>query len=262
MLLAIDVGNTNIVFAIFDEGKVRFQWRANTVTHRTSDEYASWFHQLLAMEGLSFRDLDAVVLSSVVPQAMFDLKTFSRRYCKLEPVVVGENATLGLKINVDRPNEVGADRLVNAVAAHAKYPGAALLVIDFGTATTFDVVDADGTYEGGVIAAGANLSLRALHMAAAKLPHIAVERPTHNQIVGKDTVSAMQSGVYWGYVAMIEGIVRRIREEYGQPMKVIATGGLAGLFADGTDIFDVVDPDLTTDGLLLIYRQTCADRAA
>ena len=261
MLLAIDVGNTNIVFAIFDDGRVRFQWRATTVAQRTADEYASWFTQLLSLEGLDFGDVDAAIISSVVPQVMFDLKTFCRRYCRVEPVVVGENAELGLTVNVERPNEVGADRLVNAVAAHAKYPGA-LLVIDFGTATTFDLVAADGTYEGGVIAPGANLSLRALHMAAAKLPHIAVERPANNRIVGKDTVTAMQAGVYWGYVGMIEGMIRRIRAEYGQPLTVVATGGLAGLFADGAELFDEVDPELTTEGLLLIHSRTRRELAA
>ena len=261
MLLAIDVGNTNVVFAMYDDGRVRFQWRAGTIVQRTADEYASWLHQLLTMEGLGFQDVHAVIISSVVPQAMFDLKTFCRRYCKVDPVVVGENAELGLTINVERPSEVGADRLVNAVAAHARHAGD-LLVIDFGTATTFDLVDADGTYEGGVIAPGANLSMRALHMAAAKLPHVAVERPAGNKVIGKDTVGAMQSGVYWGYVGMIESMIGRIRQEVGRPLKVIATGGLASLFATGTDLFDAIEPDLTTDGLLIIHRRTVGEAGA
>ena len=253
MLLAIDAGNTNIVFAVIDGDKVRCQWRAVTSAPRTADEYAVWLSQLMALESLKLADIDAAIISTVVPQALFDLRMLCRRYFKTDAIVVGEDARLGMPVNVERPNEVGADRLVNSVAAYKKY-GGPLIVIDFGTATTFDVVGEAGDYQGGVIASGVNLSLQALHMAAAKLPHIAVEKP--GRVIGKGTVPAMQSGVYWGYVGLIEGLVARIKQEFGQPMRVIATGGLSSLFSGGTAAIDLVDPDLTVEGLLEIFRRT------
>ncbi|MDA8232346.1 MAG: type III pantothenate kinase [Magnetospirillum sp.] len=253
MLLAIDCGNTNIVFAVFDGDALKGEWRASTDVERTADELGVWLTQLLSIEGLSRRDIDAAIIASVVPAMVFNLKTLCRRYFKCEPLVVGDDGVdLGLEIRLDRPEEVGADRLVNAVAAHQRYSGP-LIVIDFGTATTFDVVDADGNYCGGAIAPGINLSLRALHMAAAKLPRVAIGRP--KQVIGKATVPAMKSGIFWGYVGLIEGLVTRIQEEFGQDMMVVATGGLAPLFIEATPMIHKLDPDLTLRGLLAIHRR-------
>ncbi|MGE5516138.1 MAG: type III pantothenate kinase [Bacteroidota bacterium] len=253
MLLAIDAGNTNIVFAVYDGEKVRGEWRASTDTDRTADELGVWLMQLLTIEGLARESIDAAIIASVVPAMVFSLKTLCRRYFDCDPVVVGsEGVDLGISILLDRPEEVGADRLVNAVAAHGRYPGP-MIVIDFGTATTFDVVDATGNYCGGAIAPGINLSLEALHMAAAKLPRVAIGRP--RTVIGKATVPAMQSGIFWGYVGLIEGLVKRIQEEYGSDMLVVATGGLAPLFAEVTKVIDKLDPDLTLRGLLEIHRR-------
>lgn len=253
MLLAIDAGNTNIVFAACEGKALRAQWRATTQTPRTADEYATMLGPLLALEGFSFADLDAAIISTVVPAALFDLRQFCRKYLKCEPLVVKDpNLDLGIGVNVDRPSAVGADRLVNTVAAHERYPGD-LIVVDFGTATTFDVVSAEGAYEGGVIAPGVNLSAEALHQAAAMLPRVAIHR-TQN-VIGKDTVPAMQSGLFWGYIGLIENIVTRIREEYGKPMIVIATGGLANLFHTQTPVIEHLDPDLTIRGLMLIHAR-------
>lgn len=253
MLLAIDSGNTNIVFAIYDGDTVRGEWRSSTRSDRTADEYGVWLSQLMALEGMERTDVTAAILATVVPANVFTLKTLCRRYFGTEPLVVGEpGVNLGLEIRMDRPEEVGADRLVNAVAAHAKYKGA-LIIIDFGTATTFDVVDDGGNYLGGCICPGINLSLEALHMAAAQLPRVAVGRPAH--VIGKATVPAMRSGIYWGYVGLIEGLVRRICEEYGGSMTVVATGGLAPLFSEATDAIHHLDQDLTLRGLLEIHRR-------
>ncbi len=253
MLLAIDAGNTNIVFAVFDGEQVRGEWRASTDTDRTADELGVWLMQLLTIEGLKREDIHAAIIASVVPAMVFSLKTLCRRYFGCDPLVVGgEGVNLGINILLDRPEEVGADRLVNAVAAHKCYPGP-MIVIDFGTATTFDVIDAEGNYCGGAIAPGINLSLEALHMAAAKLPRVAIGRP--RQVIGKATVPAMQSGIFWGYVGLIEGLVKRIQEEYGSEMLVVATGGLAPLFAESTRVIHKLDPDLTLRGLLEIHRR-------
>lgn len=253
MLLAIDSGNTNIVFAVFDGDTLRGEWRASTDTDRTADELGVWLMQLLAIEGLNRKDITSAIVASVVPAMVFGLKTLCRRYFSCEPLVVGDDGVeLGIAVLLDRPEEVGADRLVNAVAAHKYYSGP-LIVIDFGTATTFDVVDGEGNYCGGAISPGINLSLEALHMAAAKLPRVAIGRP--RQVIGKATVPAMQSGIFWGYVGLIEGLVKRIREEFGGEMLVVATGGLAPLFAEATPVIDRLDQDLTLRGLLEIQRR-------
>lgn len=253
MLLVIDSGNTNIVFAIYDDGQVKGEWRSSTRADRTADEYGVWLSQLMTYEGMNPSEISAAIVASVVPANVFTLKTLCRRYFKTEPLVVGEpNVDLGLNICMDRPEEVGADRLVNAVAAHSKYPGP-LIVIDFGTATTFDVIDGEGNYLGGCICPGINLSLEALHMAAAQLPRVAVGRPA--QVIGKATVPAMKAGIYWGYVGLIEGLAHRISTEFGQPMTVVATGGLAPLFVEATDVIKHLDQDLTLRGLLEIYRR-------
>lgn len=253
MLLAIDAGNTNIVFAVCEGDAIRAQWRAATKTSRTADEYAAWLKEMLSLEHLRFADLDAAIIASVVPAALFDLRSLTRRYLNCEALVVGDaNVELGIGVHADRPAAVGADRLANTVAAHAAYPGA-LIVVDFGTATTFDIVSAEGDYEGGVIAPGANLSAEALHQAAAMLPRVAIERT--QSVIGKDTIPAVQSGLYWGYVGLIEGLVGRIKAEYGQPMTVIATGGLAALFHKQVAVIDHLNPDLTIAGLIRIHAR-------
>ncbi len=253
MLLAIDSGNTNIVFAVFDgEGAIRGEWRSSTNTERTADEFGVWLGQLMEKAEVTPEDIDAAIIATVVPATLYSLKTLCREYFDCEPLIVGEDGVdLGLKILVDRPDDVGADRLVNAVSAHQSY-GGPLIVVDFGTATTFDIIDADGNYIGGVIAPGVNLSLEALHMAAAKLPRIAIKQPP--RVIGRATIPAMESGAYWGYVGLIEGLVSRIVAEDGRPMKVVATGGLAPLFAEATACIDEIDPDLTLRGLLAVYR--------
>src|SRR6267378_7095005 len=230
MLLVINANNTNTVFAMWDRDSLKGSWRTATEGKRTADEYVVWLDHLLALDGLARGDVDGAVIASVVPEVNFNLVTLCRKYCKTEPVVVGEKGVkLGTKALVDRPEEVGADRLVNTVAAHDRYQGP-LIVVDFGTATTLDVVDRDGNYCGGVIAPGINLSLRALDMAAAQLPRIGIRRPP--KIVGRSTVPAMHSGVFWGYIGLVEGIVQRIRAERGEAMEVIATGGLAPVLAE------------------------------
>jgi type III pantothenate kinase len=256
MLLAIDAGNTNIVFAVWDGAKVRCEWRAVTKTTRTSDEYAVLLKPLFELNGLSFADFDGAIIATVVPAALFDLRQLCKRYLNVDPVVVGDPAVdLGLQVKTTRPEAVGADRLVNAVAAHQAYPGA-LIVVDFGTATTFDIVDGNGDYSGGVIAPGINLSAEALHKAAAMLPRVAIARTQH--VIGKDTVPAMQSGMYWGYIGLIEGLVARIKAEYGAPMTVIATGGLGRVYYRQTPAIDHYDPDLTIRGLTQIYARNKA----
>jgi type III pantothenate kinase len=252
MLLAIEQGNTNTLFAIHDGESWIAQWRTATEATRTADEYAVWLSQLLHMHKLSFDDLKGCIVSSVVPQSIFNLRNLSRRYMNVEPLIIGENANLGIEVRISKPSEAGADRLVNAVGAHLTYPGD-LLLIDSGTATTFDVVAADGAFEGGLIAPGINLSLTALHEAAAKLPRIAIQKP--DRVIGKDTVGAMQSGVFWGYISLIEGLVDRIKAEWGKPMTVIGTGGVASLFEGATTRIDRFDPDLTIRGLLEIWRR-------
>ena len=253
MLLAIDAGNTNIVFAVCDGERIVAEWRAATKVSRTSDEYAVWLAQLLGLQGMSFADLKEAVIATVVPAALFDLRNLCRQYLHCEPQIVGDPAVaLGIGVKTDRPTAVGADRLANAVAAHARYKGA-VVVVDFGTATNFDIVSAEGNYEGGVIAPGVNLSAEALHQAAALLPRVAIHRA--QAVIGKDTVPAMQSGLYWGYVGLIEGLVARIKAEYGKPMTVIATGGLAHLFQRDIPAIEHIDQDLTIRGLMLIHAR-------
>ncbi len=252
MLAAIDSGNTNVVFAIYDGETLRGEWRSSSDANRTADDYAVWLAHLMGLEGLSFADIDEAILANVVPAANYALHMLCRRYFRCEALEVGApGVTLGVEIRTDNPDEVGADRLVNTVGASRAYDGP-LIILDFGTATTFDIVAGDGAYCGGVIAPGINLSLEALHAAAAKLPRIDVARPA--SVIGKSTVPAMQSGVYWGYVALIEGLVARIQDEFGVRMTVIATGGLAPLFVDATPAIDHLDRELTMRGLLSINR--------
>ncbi len=263
MLLVIDCGNTNTVFAVYrgEEETPLGVWRTSTVPNRTADEYAVWLTQLMALGELDTKAIDSVIIATVVPTSLFSLRTLCRKHFRIDPMVIGEGGVdLGIAIRIDRPEEVGADRVVNAVAAHRLY-GGPLIVVDFGTATTFDVVDEDGGYAGGIIAPGINLSLDALYMAAAQLPKIAIRPPEklHGdngpvRVIGKNTRSAMHSGIFWGYVAMIEGLVARIRAEYGRPMRVIGTGGLSALFAEWTSALEIVDDDLTLAGLRMIHK--------
>ena len=259
MLLAIEQGNTNTLFAVHDGETWIAQWRTATEASRTADEYAVWLTQLLAMRDIALTSLIGCIISSVVPQSIFNLRNLARRYLSVEPLVIGDNVDLGIPVRINKPSEAGADRLVNAIGAHLVYPGD-LIVIDSGTATTFDIIAADGAFEGGAIAPGINLSLQALHEAAAMLPRIAIQRP--ERVIGKDTVSNMQSGVFWGYVGLIEGMVTRIKAEWGRPMTVVGTGGVASLFEGATDSIDRFDPDLTIRGLLEIWRRNTHLRGA
>jgi type III pantothenate kinase len=254
MLLAIDAGNTNLVFALVEGGDIRARWRIATDPRRTADEYAVWLHQLLELEGLAKRDVDAVIIGTVVPRALHNLEVLGIKYFGVQPLIAGQGtAPWPLKLDVDEPHNVGADRALNAIAAHAKHAGD-LIVIDFGTATTFDVVDASGAYKGGIIAPGINLSLDALVSAAAKLPRIAIEAPRDDlSVIGRTTGSQMLIGIYWGYVAMIEGLVERMKRELGRPVTVVATGGLAELFDEHTQVFDAIEPDLTIQGLSILH---------
>ena len=252
MLLAIDAGNTNVVFAVHDGTEWRGRWRVGTEAGRTSDEYAVWLLALLQYNGLKPADIHRCAIGTVVPAALYNLRRLAREWFQCEPLIARSTVDWGFDIRVDRPQEVGADRLLNSLASHHHYRGP-LIVIDFGTATTFDVVDSDGAYLGGVIAPGINLSLEALHQAAARLPRIGIGRP--QAVIGRDTIAAMQSGIYWGYVGLIEGIVARIQAEHEAHLKVVATGGLAPLFAEGTTVIETIDPDITLEGLRLLAQR-------
>ena len=250
MLLAIDCGNTNTVFAVWDGKAFLGTWRASTEWQRTADQYYVWLSTLMQAAGLKM-DIDAVVISSTVPRVVFNLRVLCDRYFGCRPLVVGKpECLLPVEPRVDPGVRVGPDRLANAVAAFDRYGGDSV-VVDFGTATNFDVVATDGAYVGGVIAPGVNLSLEALHLGAAALPHVDITQP--DQVIGTNTVACIQSGVFWGYVGLIQGITQRIRDEYGAEMKVIGTGGLAPLFAQGEVLFDTIDDDLTMHGLIVIH---------
>jgi type III pantothenate kinase len=255
MLLVVDAGNTNIVFAVHDPSGWRGVWRIRTDAQRTSDEYAVWLNSLLTLSGLKREQISAAVIGTVVPAALYHLRRLCRDWFSVEPLIARAALDWGFEIKVDQPAEVGADRLLNAMAGHRTF-GGPLIVVDFGTATTFDVVDKTGAYLGGVICPGINLSIEALHQAAARLPRIGIGRP--QSVIGRATVPAMQSGIYWGYVGLIEGLLARIKTEFGGPMKVIATGGLAPLFAEGTLMIDNIEPDLTLDGLRMLAERNPA----
>lgn len=253
MLLTIDAGNTNLVFALVENGEIKTRWRIATDPRRTADEYAVWLHQLLELEGYAKADVSGVIIGTVVPRALHNLEVLASKYFHVDPVIAGQGkAAWPMALDVDEPQSVGADRALNVIAAHAKHSGD-LIVVDFGTATTFDVVDSAGAYKGGIIAPGINLSIDALVNAAAMLPRVAIEAPADPSVIGRTTDSQMIIGIYWGYVALIEGLVARIKGEIGRPVTVIATGGLAALFDQRTDAFDAIEPDLTIRGLSLLY---------
>ena len=252
MLLAIDTGNTNTLFAIHDGKEWIVEWRIATNATRTADEYAVWFHQLLVMQGLSFEDISECVISTVVPQSLFNMRNLSRRHLNVDPIIIGEEGVkIGIGIRNVNPKEVGADRLVTALGAMKRYKGN-LIIIDSGTATTFDVISEDGYFEGGIISPGINLSVKALHKAAAQLPRIEIRQPEN--VVGHSTVSAMQSGIFWGYIGLIDGLVERIIEEEKRSFTVIGTGGVASLFEGASRTIEHYDSNLTIDGLLEIWR--------
>ena len=251
MLMAIDVGNTNTVFAIHDGEKFVADWRCATEHQRTADEYYVWLKTLMKLRDLDV-DIDQVIVSSVVPQVVFNLRLLSDRYYNCRPLVIGKaGCELPVDVRVDADTQVGADRLVNTVGAFSQF-GGDLIVVDFGTATTFDVVARDGAYIGGVIAPGVNLSVKALHLAAAALPHVDATKPAN--VIGTNTVACMQAGIYWGYVGLIDRITSQIKEERERPMQVVATGGLATLFNQEAGLFDYVDGELTMTGLVEINR--------
>ncbi|MDE2301540.1 MAG: type III pantothenate kinase [Sphingomonadales bacterium] len=258
MLLAIDIGNTNVVFALFDGRKVKARWRIATDPRRTADEYAVWLMQLLSIRNITRKAITAIIVATVVPRALHNIEVLGRNYFGIEPLVAGRPPVgYGIDVDVDQPSSLGADRAVNAIAAHARFPGD-VIIVDFGTATTLDVIDFHGAYKGGIIAPGINLSLDALVGNTAKLPRIAIEAPKSASVIGTNTEDQMLIGVFWGYVAMIEGLIGRIRAEIGRPARVIATGGLAVLFDSHTAIFDAVEPDLTLEGLAILAERAAA----
>lgn len=259
MFLAIDCGNTNIVFALYRDVKKSdpIIWRCQTNGRKTADEYASWLSPLLHHENLQFADIKNILIASVVPDVNFNLCVLCDKYIKVKPEFIrGDGSNTSLKIDMPAPVKIGADQIVNAIAAKHAY-GAPVVVIDFGTATTFDIVNADGAFIGGIIAPGVNLSVEALHNAAALLPKIKIEKP--NRIIGQNTIEAMQTGLYWGYVSMIEGLAKRVVEEMGQMPSFVATGGLSILFADAIDVINYADPNLTLEGLRLIHTMNHND---
>ena len=258
MLLAADVGNTNVVFALFEGREIKARWRIATDPRRTGDEYAVWLLRLLELQGHAREDIDRIIIGSVVPRSIHNLTVLAQKYFGIDPLIAGQDAAeWGIAIDVDDPRTLGADRALNTIAAHAKYEGD-LIVIDFGTATTIDAVDFTGAYKGGIIAPGINLSLDALVGNTAKLPRIAIRKPDDENVIGRNTEDQMLIGVFWGYVALIEGLVDRMRRQIGRPAKVVATGGLALLFDEITDLFDEVDSDLTLDGLAMLAERASA----
>jgi len=251
MLLCIDCGNTNTVFAVWDGARFLCTLRTSTEHQRTADQYFVWLSTLMEHHRLPM-EIDEVIISSTVPRVVFNLRVLADRYFGTRPLVVGKPDCLLPHVpRVDPGAQVGPDRIVNTTGAFDRH-GGDLICVDFGTATTFDVTAEDGAYVGGVIAPGVNLSLEALHMAAAALPHVDVTRP--ERVIGTNTVACMQSGVFWGYVGVVREVCERIKAEYGRPMKVIGTGGLAPLFAGGAVLFDTVEDDLTMHGLTVIHR--------
>jgi type III pantothenate kinase len=254
MLLAIETGNTNVKFALLDGLEIKARWRIATDARKTADEYAVWLNQLLQLEGFSREGIDAVVISTVVPRALHNLSTLARKYFNVEPLIAGR-APLewGIALKVDEPQNLGADRALNAIAAQDLVGDCDKIVISFGTATTVDHVAADGAYCGGIIAPGINLSLDALVNATAQLPRIAIAAPEVEDVIGRTTESQMLIGIYWGYVSMMEGLIARMKKQIGKPVKVIATGGLAPLFQQHGHLFDYIEGDLTLRGLALLY---------
>ena len=252
MLLAIDIGNTNITLGLWQNSGWKIHWRARTVRDKMPDEYAVLVRSFLDEAGLGYRAIDAVVISSVVPSLTLAFTDLVRRYMQIDPLIVDHRTPTGIRIDIDEPQQAGADRIVNAAAVHALYGGPAI-VIDFGTATTFDVISADGAYQGGAIAPGIGIAHDALVERAARLHAIDLTPPP--SAVGRNTIHAMQSGIFWGYVALVEGLAQRLKDAMGaENVRIIATGGLASLFQQHTTLIDIIAPQLTLDGLRIIYE--------
>ncbi|MBM7622310.1 type III pantothenate kinase [Bacillus tianshenii] len=248
----MDVGNTNTVIGVYEGEELKHHWRVETSRNKTEDEFGMIIKSLLEHVGLSFKDFEGIIISSVVPPIMFSLERMCQKYFHLKPLVVGPGIKTGLNIKYENPREVGADRIVNAVAGIHLY-GSPLIIVDFGTATTYCYINEDKQYMGGAIAPGISISTEALYSRASKLPRIEIARP--EGVIGKNTVSAMQAGILFGYVGQVEGIVERMKRQSPIPPKVIATGGLASLIGNESDVIDIVDPFLTLKGLHLIYTK-------
>ncbi|WP_428910350.1 type III pantothenate kinase [Niallia sp. Krafla_26] len=253
MIFVFDVGNTNTVLGVYEEDELQYHWRIETNRSKTADEYAMTIKSLFEHENLLFSDISGIIISSVVPPIMTALESMCEKYFHINPLIVGPGVKTGLNIKYDNPREVGADRIVNAVAAIHEY-GSPLIIVDFGTATTYCYINEHKQYMGGAIAPGVGISTEALYTRAAKLPRIEIARP-ENGVIGKNTVSAMQSGIFYGYVGQVEGVVKRMTEECDQTPTVIATGGLASLIAEESSVINIVDPFLTLKGLQLIYKR-------
>lgn len=252
MIFVLDVGNTQTTVALYQGKKLRHSWRLSTARHRTPDEWGTLLQSLFHLQDISLSEVEGIVISSVVPPADWPMRQMSKRYFKLEPLFVAPGIKTGIHVLYDNPAEVGADRIVNAVAAYARHESPAI-VVDFGTATTFDMLGEGGNYLGGVIAPGLGISAEALFEKAAKLPKVEIARP--KKVIGKSTVASMQSGLYWGYVGLIEGILKRMKKEFGPVKTVIATGGLAAVLARDCPSIDTVDENLTLEGLRLLWEK-------
>jgi len=252
LIFVFDVGNTNIVLGVYEGDILKYHWRIETSRNRTEDEIGMVIKSLFDSSGLRFADIDGIIISSVVPPIMFALERMCHKYFHIKPLVVGPGIKTGLNIKYENPREVGADRIVNAVAAIHEY-GSPLIIVDFGTATTYCYVNEQRQYMGGAIAPGINISTEALYSKAAKLPRIEITRP--EGVIGKNTIAAMQAGIVYGYVGQVEGIVKRMMDQSKQKPTVIATGGLSNLIAQESTIIDIVDPYLTLKGLQLIYKR-------
>ena len=253
MILVMDAGNSNILIGVYEHEQLRQHWRIQTDTRKTEDEYAMSIQALFAHEGISFEQIEGVIISSVVPPIMFALEQMAKKYMRIKPLIVGPGVKTGLNIKYENPREVGADRIVNAIAALSLYGGQPLVVVDFGTAITYCYLNEKGDYMGGVIAPGISISTEALYMKASKLPRIEIAKPA--QVLGKNTVAAMQSGIFYGFIGQVEGIVSRLKAMSKQEPFVVATGGLAELIANETTMIDVVEPFLTLKGLHIIYKR-------
>ena len=255
MLMVVDCGNTNIVFALFDNDTLIGKWRTSTNQEKTSDDYVVWLEQIMSRNNINVSYIKGVIISSVVPEKNLIFDSLFNEYLSIKPLIIGQDELeTGLLICIENPDELGADRIANSVAAYESY-GGSIVIIDFGTATTFDVLDNSGNYCGGIIAPGINLSVDALYRSAALLPKISIKTIKSKNVIGNSTVSAMQSGIYWGYISLVEGLVNRIKQEKKEDFKVIATGGLAELFAESTQVINLTDSDLTIRGLVSIYKR-------
>lgn len=253
MLLAIDVGNTNSKFALFDGDRIVAQYRLRTESKRTADEYAAWLTQLMGLRSVNPAAIEGAILASTVPAVNMNIRRLCETYFNTKLLIVGEpDCDLGIKVLIDRPQDAGPDRLVGIIGGYKRH-GGPLVTVDFGSATTFDISDKDGNFVGGVISPGVEFTIEAFYLMTARLPRIRVEKPA--KVIGKATVPAMQSGIFWGYVGLIESLIKRIKAEYGEPMKVVATGGLASVFESEVHLFDVIEPDLMYLGLLEVWRR-------